>query len=155
MTGRTIAPVTSGQIYIGAIPFMLIQLLMAVAVALFPALVTGWGSGDATPPAAEASFELPSLGGTLPPLGLPAGGVGGGEVGGLPGLTPLPDLSAPGGTTPTVLPPAGSLPGLATPPGLAPESGAGLAPVPATPALPPASSLPGLAPLPGFEGAAQ
>lgn len=117
VTGRMMAPVTSGQIYIGAIPFMLIQLLMAGVVVMFPALVTGWGSSVPTSPT-EAVFELPSLGGTLPPLGLPVTDGGNGAVGGLPGLSPLPDLPLLGAPPAApVLPPASSLPGLAPLPG--------------------------------------
>ena len=41
VTGRTIAKVTSGQIYWGAIPFVLLQLLMVVLVIAFPGIVGG------------------------------------------------------------------------------------------------------------------
>ncbi|ARP86768.1 TRAP transporter large permease [Bordetella genomosp. 9] len=39
VTGRTIAPVTTGQIYWGSVPFIVIQLLMVAAVMLMPAMV--------------------------------------------------------------------------------------------------------------------
>ncbi|HTJ98225.1 MAG TPA: TRAP transporter large permease subunit [Bordetella sp.] len=39
ITGRTIAPVTTGQIYRGSVPFIVIQLIMVGAVMLFPPLV--------------------------------------------------------------------------------------------------------------------
>ncbi|AOB32742.1 C4-dicarboxylate ABC transporter [Bordetella sp. H567] len=39
VTGRTIAPVTTGQIYRGSIPFIVIQLLMVATVMLVPAMV--------------------------------------------------------------------------------------------------------------------
>ncbi|SIQ45254.1 TRAP transporter, DctM subunit [Paracoccus thiocyanatus] len=121
VTGRQMQPVTTGQIYAGAIPFMLIQLAMAVAVALFPSLVT-----DAKPerPAAQTSFELPSLGGTLPPPGPPAG------------LGAPAGLDAPAGLGDVT----GGLPGLAAPPGLAPTV------QPPAPAIAPAGELPGLDP---------
>jgi TRAP-type mannitol/chloroaromatic compound transport system permease large subunit len=39
VTGRTIAPVTTGQIYWGSVPFIVIQLLMVAMVMLMPAMV--------------------------------------------------------------------------------------------------------------------
>lgn len=47
ITGETIAPVTTGQIYWGALPFLCIQLLMVALVLLMPHLVMG-GLGRAT-----------------------------------------------------------------------------------------------------------
>jgi tripartite ATP-independent transporter DctM subunit len=44
-TGATIAKVTTGQIYWGAVPFVLIQLVMVALVIAFPQLVT-WGVED-------------------------------------------------------------------------------------------------------------
>jgi tripartite ATP-independent transporter DctM subunit len=41
ITGKTIAPVTTGQIYWGAIPFVVIQVIMVGIVIAFPGLVTG------------------------------------------------------------------------------------------------------------------
>jgi len=40
-TGQTTAPVTTMQIYAGAIPFLLLQLLMVVLIIAFPAIVSG------------------------------------------------------------------------------------------------------------------
>ena len=40
VTGRSTAPVTTGQIYWGAVPFVVIQLIMVAIVIAFPALVT-------------------------------------------------------------------------------------------------------------------
>jgi len=40
VTGQRIAPVTIGQIYRGAIPFVLIQLTMVVLIIAFPQLVS-------------------------------------------------------------------------------------------------------------------
>jgi TRAP-type mannitol/chloroaromatic compound transport system permease large subunit len=39
-SGRTLAPVTTGQIYWGAIPFVVIQCIMVALIIAFPALVT-------------------------------------------------------------------------------------------------------------------
>jgi tripartite ATP-independent transporter DctM subunit len=41
LSGRLTAPVTTGQIYWGAIPFVVIQVIMVAIVILFPGLVTG------------------------------------------------------------------------------------------------------------------
>jgi len=41
ITGRTTAPVTTGQIYWGAVPFVIIQVIMVGIVIAFPGLVTG------------------------------------------------------------------------------------------------------------------
>ena len=41
ITGRRTAPVTTGQIYWGAVPFVVIQLIMVAVVIAFPGLVTG------------------------------------------------------------------------------------------------------------------
>ena len=40
ITGKLIAPVTTGQIYWGAVPFVLIQVIMVALVIAFPGLVT-------------------------------------------------------------------------------------------------------------------
>ncbi|MGO4835181.1 TRAP transporter large permease subunit, partial [Rhizobiaceae sp. 2RAB30] len=44
VTGRTIAPVTTGQIYWGALPFLVIQLLMVAITIAFPQIVTHYKS---------------------------------------------------------------------------------------------------------------
>ena len=44
VTGRMIAPVTTGQIYWGSVPFIVIQLSMVAAVMLFPGLVMHYKS---------------------------------------------------------------------------------------------------------------
>lgn len=44
ITGKTIARVTTGQIYWGSVPFIVIQLLMVAAVMLFPGMVTHYKS---------------------------------------------------------------------------------------------------------------
>ena len=41
VTGKTIAPITTGQIYWGAVPFVVIQVIMVGIVIAFPGLVTG------------------------------------------------------------------------------------------------------------------
>jgi tripartite ATP-independent transporter DctM subunit len=44
--GNSIAPVTTGQIYLGAIPFVFIQVLMVVLVISFPSMVMVYKSGE-------------------------------------------------------------------------------------------------------------
>ncbi len=46
VTGKTIEPVTTGQIYLGAIPYVAIQILMVVLVISFPAMVMVYKSGE-------------------------------------------------------------------------------------------------------------
>ncbi|MFG1478855.1 TRAP transporter large permease subunit [Xanthobacter sp. V4C-4] len=45
VTGKLTEPVTTGQIYWGAVPFVLIQLLMVALIILFPQMVTHYKSG--------------------------------------------------------------------------------------------------------------
>jgi hypothetical protein len=41
LTGRRTAPVTTGQIYWGAVPFVLIQIIMVALIIAFPDIVSG------------------------------------------------------------------------------------------------------------------
>ncbi|ANY81368.1 C4-dicarboxylate ABC transporter [Microvirga ossetica] len=82
LTGKKMEPVTTGQIYWGAVPFVVIQLIMVGIVILFPGIVMHYkGSGPAVDPAAVQK-KLDEL--LLPGLGAP-----GNEPGGLPGLPGL------------------------------------------------------------------
>ena len=82
LTGKKMEPVTTGQIYWGAVPFVVIQLIMVGIVILFPGIVMHYkGSGPAVDPAAVQK-KLDEL--LLPGLGAP-----GSEPGGLPGLPGL------------------------------------------------------------------
>ncbi|UVF21844.1 TRAP transporter large permease subunit [Microvirga terrae] len=79
VTGRKMDPVTTGQIYWGAVPFVVIQLIMVAIVIAFPGLVTHYkAAGPAVDPAAVQQ-KLDEL--LVPGLGAP-----GSEPGGLPGL---------------------------------------------------------------------
>ncbi|ARO14301.1 TRAP mannitol/C4-dicarboxylate transporter [Ketogulonicigenium robustum] len=95
ITGQKIAPVTSGQIYLGAIPFMALQLLMMVIVIIFPQLVMHY-KGPAID-TSSVTISLPGVGGGLggPSLGGPS--LGGPSLGGAgaPGLG-APGLGSPG-----------------------------------------------------------
>ena len=120
VTGKRTAPVTTGQIYWGAVPFVLIQILMVALVILFPQMVMHYkGKPVDTTNVVITLPQMPGLGG-----GGLGGGLGGAGLGGGLGGAPKPALPAPG------LAPAPGAPGV--PPGLvAPKPGAlppGLAP---------------------------
>ncbi len=53
LTGKRMEPVTTGQIYWGAVPFVVIQLIMVAIVVMFPNIVMHYkGSGVKVDPAA-------------------------------------------------------------------------------------------------------
>jgi TRAP-type mannitol/chloroaromatic compound transport system permease large subunit len=80
VTGRRMEPVTTGQIYYGAIPFVVIQCIMVALVILFPRMVTHYKStGPAIDPKAIEQ--------QLQDLRLPGADAPGGD--GIPGLPPL------------------------------------------------------------------
>lgn len=67
VTGKTIAPVTTGQIYWGAVPFVAIQILMVGIVIAFPGLVTGMLEPSRVDPAQiEISIPTPDYSGERP-----------------------------------------------------------------------------------------
>lgn len=129
ITGRRTEPVTTGQIYRGAIPFVVIQLVMVGLVIAFPSMVMHYKSaGTGVDPNSIQDLGIPQLD-ALPPLDL-------GAPGGLPGLEPpgappaLPGLEPPSGSAPALPglePPANTappaLPGLEPPAGAAPQDG--------------------------------
>ncbi|MBN9249306.1 MAG: TRAP transporter large permease subunit [Mesorhizobium sp.] len=70
ITGKQIAPVTTGQIYWGAVPFVVIQVIMIGLTILFPQMVMHYKGKVVDPSTIEIKVpELPGLG--LPPLGSP------------------------------------------------------------------------------------
>ncbi|WVT75104.1 TRAP transporter large permease subunit [Sinorhizobium chiapasense] len=90
ITGKTIQPVTTGQIYWGAVPFVGIQILMVALTIMFPQMVMHYkGTGAAVDPN-TIKIEVPGFapGGGLT---LPDNGGGLGLPGGLqlPGGSPL------------------------------------------------------------------
>jgi tripartite ATP-independent transporter DctM subunit len=60
VTGRKIAPVTIGQIYRGAIPFVLIQLVMVALIISFPGVVSRGGDKAASIDAEAALRQMQS-----------------------------------------------------------------------------------------------
>ncbi len=108
VTGKEMAPVTTAQIYWGAIPFLVIQLIMVALVIAFPQLVTHYkGEARAGGP---GKIEIPS-----PTFGT-------GAPGSPSGLTLPP--GSPFGETPFGGPPPGL--GLPSSPPSSPPSGLGL-----------------------------
>jgi TRAP-type mannitol/chloroaromatic compound transport system permease large subunit len=105
ITGKQIAPVTTGQIYWGAVPFVCIQVVMVALVIAFPQMVMHYKGAVVDP----GDVQI-----TLPPSG--AGGLD------QPGGLGLPSFGTPpaDGTTPpadgTATPPAGGAPDLSKPP---------------------------------------
>ncbi len=85
VTGKQTAPVTTGQIYWGAVPFVLIQCLMVAILIMFPQMVLRYkGTGVQVDPNTiqiqvpgfgnqDGGSGLPSFG--LPPLGGPPAGL--------------------------------------------------------------------------------
>jgi tripartite ATP-independent transporter DctM subunit len=97
VTGKTMEPVTTMQIYWGAVPFVVIQCIMVGLVIAFPQMVMHYKSTGPTvdPSKVEIRIDLPGIGGGLPGLDTP---------GALPGLGgPPPGL---GGPPPGLEPPA-------------------------------------------------
>ncbi|TIR82536.1 MAG: TRAP transporter large permease subunit, partial [Mesorhizobium sp.] len=70
ITGKQIAPVTTGQIYWGAVPFVCIQVIMIGLTIAFPQMVMRY-KGTAVEPS-TIDLKLPDMPG-LAPLGTPPG----------------------------------------------------------------------------------
>jgi tripartite ATP-independent transporter DctM subunit len=123
VTGETIPPVTTGQIYLGAIPFVCIQIVMVAIVIAFPGLVTHYKNDEVIfdPSTIQLNVPMPGAGGSAAPtFGVPA----------------APSFGAPApGTTPP--PPSFGAPAPAAPGGALPAPSFGAPPAePGTPALP-------------------
>jgi TRAP-type mannitol/chloroaromatic compound transport system permease large subunit len=74
LTGRSMEPVTTGQIYWGAVPFVVIQLIMVGLVIAFPGMVTHYrGEAPTVDPTTIQDLGLPPAEDQgLPPLDLSA-----------------------------------------------------------------------------------
>ncbi|MGQ0682157.1 TRAP transporter large permease [Bradyrhizobium sp.] len=66
VTGKRMDPVTTGQIYWGAIPFVVIQVIMVVLVILFPSMVMHYKGTASTIDPSTVKIEVPQI--ELPPL---------------------------------------------------------------------------------------
>ncbi|MDY8110436.1 TRAP transporter large permease subunit [Fulvimarina sp. 2208YS6-2-32] len=89
VTGKRMEPVTTGQIYWGAVPFVCIQLLMVGLTIMFPQMVMRYKDEAPKTDPSQIEIDVPSFGGQdgfgLPPLG-PNGGAGENNPFGLPPL---------------------------------------------------------------------
>jgi len=94
ITGRLTEPVTTGQIYWGAVPFVVIQVVMVGLALSFPQMVTHYKSGG--PKVDIEELQLPPIGGglTLPNLGLPPPSLGGTDTPAGDGAPPSPPVPA-------------------------------------------------------------
>ena len=61
MSRKRTEPVTTGQIYWGAVPFVFIQVLMVVLVILFPAMVMHYKGAASTVKPGDVKIELPQM----------------------------------------------------------------------------------------------
>jgi TRAP-type mannitol/chloroaromatic compound transport system permease large subunit len=68
VTGKLTPGVTTGQIYWGAVPFVLIQVLMVVTVIMFPSMVMHYKSGLSTIDPNKVQINIPQV--DLPPIDL-------------------------------------------------------------------------------------
>jgi TRAP-type mannitol/chloroaromatic compound transport system permease large subunit len=68
LTGKLTPGVTTGQIYWGAVPFVLIQLLAVISVIMFPAMVMHYKAGLSTVDPNKVQIEVPQI--DIPPIDL-------------------------------------------------------------------------------------
>jgi tripartite ATP-independent transporter DctM subunit len=66
LTGKRMEPVTTGQIYWGAVPFVVIQVIMVLLVIMFPAMVMHYKGTASTIDPNTINIEVPQI--DLPPL---------------------------------------------------------------------------------------
>jgi TRAP-type mannitol/chloroaromatic compound transport system permease large subunit len=144
VTGLRTEGVTTGQIYWGAVPFVVIQCIMVGITIAFPQIVMHY-KGEA-PQNQEIKFDLPPLGGAGS-FQTPGGGLtlpGAPSLGGPPSFGAPPGASAPApgaqapGAPDLSTPPSFGAPPTPPQPARAPAAGAGQPqlPAPAGPALP-------------------
>ena len=135
VTGKPMQPVTTEQIYWGAVPFVVIQIVMVALLIAFPGLAMR-GDLARKPVEQTPAAQSPRSGIALPPLGLPdptpgtpaAGGVpfgtpslgGAPTLGGPPAISPSPRRGDGGPVLPRTSPFAGT-DGGPTLPGTAPR----------------------------------
>ena len=105
VTGAMTDPVTTGQIYWGAVPFVVIQCIMVGLVIGFPQMVMHYKSQAPTIDPSTIEIRIPAFGTPPAPGGL--------NIPPPPGLTPPADLAPPQSAAPPT-PPPGPPPGLGT-----------------------------------------
>ncbi len=134
VTSKQIAPVTTGQIYWGAVPFVLIQCIMVAILIMFPQMVMRYKDTGPQVDPNTIQIQVPGFGGQDNGLGVPSFGlppIGGSPAPATPGAAPAPGGlgSPPPGLGAPAQPAAPAINLNAPPPGLA-------APAPAQPAAP-------------------
>jgi TRAP-type mannitol/chloroaromatic compound transport system permease large subunit len=139
VTGAMTAPVTTGQIYWGAVPFVVIQCIMVGLVIAFPSMVMHYKAvgPQIDPNKVKFEIQLPSF----PPMpggpDMPSGPSGLN----LPPLPPIGGLGQPPPLPQVAVPPPAAPPLSAPPPAAATPAPASEAPAPAS-AAPAAASVP-------------
>ncbi len=126
ITGNRMEPVTTGQIYWGAVPFVVIQCIMVGLVIAFPRMVMHYKDSGPVVDPSKIEIKIPAFGGGAPG-GLP-GGLGTSPFGTPPSLGGAPGIGLPPGLTPP--------PSFGAPPPVVPAPAAAPAPVPEAPASP-------------------
>ncbi|SDR49269.1 TRAP transporter, DctM subunit [Rhizobiales bacterium GAS113] len=71
VTGKMIAPLTTGEIYWGAVPFVFLQLLMVIAIIALPGLVSRGDKAARSVPGQSQQERIDSLDKEFGPAGLP------------------------------------------------------------------------------------
>jgi hypothetical protein len=66
LTGKMMDPVTTGQIYMGAIPFVVIQCIMVALVIMIPSMVMVYKTGEIKLDASQVEEQFKGIG--LPPV---------------------------------------------------------------------------------------
>jgi tripartite ATP-independent transporter DctM subunit len=66
VTGKRMEPVTTGQIYWGAVPFVVIQVMMVLLVIIFPSMVMHYKGAASTIDPNTIKFDIPQM--EAPPL---------------------------------------------------------------------------------------
>jgi TRAP-type mannitol/chloroaromatic compound transport system permease large subunit len=61
LTGKRMEPVTTGQIYWGAVPFVVIQVIMVMLVIMFPAMVMHYKGIGPTIDPSKVNIEIPQI----------------------------------------------------------------------------------------------
>jgi TRAP-type mannitol/chloroaromatic compound transport system permease large subunit len=109
VTGVTVAPITTGQIYRGAVPFVVIQVLMIGLTIAFPSMVMRYRAGEIHIDPSQIQMQEPGSGAAAPDFntapnsgggGVPApAGGGAGEPSSEPNFGGAPQPNAPAPAT--------------------------------------------------------
>jgi TRAP-type mannitol/chloroaromatic compound transport system permease large subunit len=66
VTGKLTPGITTGQIYWGAVPFVVIQLLAVISVIMFPGMVMHYKAGLSTIDPNKVQIDVPQI--DIPPI---------------------------------------------------------------------------------------